>query len=264
MFKRRLFPLVLGILLCFCSFLGHAQSFVEIPPLNRHVTDLIGLITKEQANEIEEILASYRKEKGCEIAILLIDKTEPEHIDQYSMRVVEEWQLGRKGIDDGVLLIVAPQNPKSLRRFRIEVGRGAEDVLTDSRSNRILQEVIAPYFRRDDFYGGLKAGAISIINTLNKKEFAPPNQAQDDTSDLFSGFITLLFLILFVFFIYRRTRRNLAHGIVLGGSSDYYNDLPRYSSSRSSGSYDSSSYSSSGSFSGGGGSFSGGGASGNW
>ncbi|MFX8813037.1 TPM domain-containing protein, partial [Acinetobacter baumannii] len=92
--------------------------------------------------------------------------TAPEVIDAYSIRVADAWKLGRKGVDDGVILIVARDNPKELRRLRIEAGRGVQGVMTDVQSKRILADIIAPHFKQNDFYGGLTAGVTAIMQVL--------------------------------------------------------------------------------------------------
>jgi uncharacterized protein len=124
------------------------------------------------------VLADYETRTGSQIAVLLVKSTEPEAIEQYSIRVADAWKLGRKGVDDGVLLLVARDNPSSLRRLRIEAGRGVQGVLTDAQSKRILQDTIAPHFRQNDYYGGLVAGVGAIATLLNQEKFpAPPGQA---------------------------------------------------------------------------------------
>jgi uncharacterized protein len=117
------------------------------------------------------VLADYETRTGSQIAVLLVKSTEPEAIEQYSIRVTDAWKLGRKGVDDGVLLLVARDNTKALRRLRIEAGRGVQGVLTDAQSKRILQDTIAPHFRQNDYYGGLgsrHASAPAKRNTAPK------------------------------------------------------------------------------------------------
>ncbi|MBN9117448.1 MAG: TPM domain-containing protein, partial [Pandoraea sp.] len=140
-----------ALLLCLC--LG-ASAEVGIPPLTARVTDLTGTLTREQTAALEQKLQAFEAAKGSQIGVLMVPTTQSEDIAQYSIRVVEQWKLGRKGTDDGVLLIVA----KDDRRVRIEVGYGLEGVLTDAISNRIINEDIVPRFQQADFYGGVTAG----------------------------------------------------------------------------------------------------------
>lgn len=152
-----------------------ADGFVAVPAHAARVTDQAGMLTAQQRSALDGVLADYERKTGSQIAILLVPSTAPEAIEQYSIRVADAWKLGRKGIDDGVLLVVARNNPSSLRRLRIEAGRGVQGTLTDAQSKRVLQDVIAPHFRQGDFYGGLAAGVSSIATLLDKEHFpAPP------------------------------------------------------------------------------------------
>ena len=156
------------------------------------------MLTPDQRQKLEGVLADYEAKTGSQIAVLLVESTEPEAIEQYSIRVADAWKLGRKGVDDGVLLVVAKDNPKALRRLRIEAGRGVQGVLTDAQSKRILQDTIAPHFRQNDWYGGLVAGVGAIATLLNQEKFpAPPAQAQPPAQedDGGPGIVVTIFLI---------------------------------------------------------------------
>jgi len=118
------------------------QAEVPVPALTGRVVDLTGTLTADQKTALEAKLAAFEAEKGAQIAVLLVPTTQPEAIEQYSIRVVEAWKLGRKGVDDGVLLLIA----KNDRKMRIEVGYGLEGVLPDAVAKRIISEVITPFF----------------------------------------------------------------------------------------------------------------------
>jgi uncharacterized protein len=259
---------LLGMLLALAVTAASAQKFAAVPPLQAQVTDTAGMLTAAQRSALENVLNEYRTRTGSEIAILLVKSTEPEAIEQYGIRVAEAWKVGRKGIDDGAILIVAKDNPKALRRLRIEAGRGVQGVLTDAQSKRILEDVIAPHFRQNDFYGGLAAGVSSITTLLDKERFAPPAKKAQATqkSDEGSGFGWLP--LLFIFFVIlsmrgsRRGSRSLsgngwgnAAGVILG--SMIGNQIGRGGGGGFGGG-------GGGGFSGGGGTFDGGGASGDW
>jgi len=155
-----------------------ADGFVAVPPHAARVTDLASMLTSEQRAALDGALADYERKTGSQIAVLLLPSTAPEAIEQYSIRVADAWKLGRKGVDDGVLLVVAKDNPSALRRLRIESGRGVQGTLTDAQSKRVLQDVIAPRFRQGDFYGGLMAGVNAIETLLDKERLpAPPGGA---------------------------------------------------------------------------------------
>ena len=154
------FPLVL--------FTG-VEAEVAIPPVAR-VTDQTGTLTAEQKTSLEQMLAAFEKRKGSQIAVLMVKTTEPEAIEQYAIRVAEAWQLGRKGVDDGALLVVA----KDDRAMRIEVGYGLEGALNDATAKRIVAEVITPRFRENDFYGGINAGVDRMIRVIDGEPLPEP------------------------------------------------------------------------------------------
>src|SRR5690349_7257398 len=99
-----------------------SMADVAIPPLKARVTDLTGTLSTNEATQLEQKLAGFEARKGSQVAVLIVPTTQPETIEQYSIRVVDAWKLGRKGIDDGVLLLVAKQD----RTVRVEVGYGLE------------------------------------------------------------------------------------------------------------------------------------------
>lgn len=160
-------PLLLGLVLA-----APAQDLKPIPKLSARVTDLTGTLTAGQQTALEQKLAAFESAKGTQLAVLIVPTTQPEEIEQYSIRVVDEWKLGRKGVDDGALLIVAKDDHK----VRIEVGRGLEGVLTDALSNRILDETIKPEFRQGNFYGGIDAGLDRMMKVIQGEPLPPPEQ----------------------------------------------------------------------------------------
>jgi len=243
-------------MLAFLLASANAQELAAIPPLTSHVMDSIGMLNQNQRDALDTVLKDYETRTGSQIAVLLVRSTAPEGIEQYSIRVADTWKLGRKGIDDGVILVVARDNPKALRRLRIEAGRGVQGTLTDAQSKRILQDVIAPHFRQNDFYGGLVAGVSAIASLLDQeklpKRHDQPASSESLSTDSLLPFILSAFFIAIAFSRMRRSRSAFGHsgwgktgGIVLGSG---------VGRGRNSG----------GRFSGGGGGFDGGGASGDW
>jgi uncharacterized protein len=141
-----------------------------LPPLNARVTDLTATLTKAQIDTLERLLSDFEAKKGGQIAVLIIPNLGGGSIDDYSLRLAEKWKIGRRGIDDGVILLVA----KDDRKLRIEVGDGYEGALTDVESNRIIREIITPKFRQGDFFGGIQDGLTAIIGQINGEELPPP------------------------------------------------------------------------------------------
>lgn len=142
----------------------------DIPPLKARVTDLTGTLSAQQRDALEQTLAEFEKRKGAQIAVLMVPTTQPETIEQYAVRVEEAWKLGRKGVDDSALLVVA----KNDRRLHIEVGYGLEGALPDAIAKRIIDHDITPRFKQGDFYGGIRAGVDRIMRVVEGEKLPPP------------------------------------------------------------------------------------------
>ena len=171
------------------SWPPHAD--VSVPSLRARVTDLSGTLTQEQIGSLENRLAAFEKQKGSQIALLLVQTTQPETIEQYSIRVADQWKLGRKGVDDGILVLFASND----RTVRIEVGRGLEGALPDAIAKRIISEVMIPFFRQGDFYGGLSAGVERLIKVIEGEPL--PEPAQVPTTGFGEDVPTAVFAIFF-------------------------------------------------------------------
>lgn len=166
-----------GLLVGFLAFVSlEAAAEVAVPVLTARVTDLTGSLTSEQVATLEQKLQAFEAEKGSQVAVLMVPTTQPEAIEQYSIRVVEKWKLGRKGADDGALLIIA----KDDRTMRIEVGYGLEGVLTDAMSKRIISDDIVPRFKQGDFYGGVTAGVERIMGVINGEPLPAPRRERGE------------------------------------------------------------------------------------
>ena len=192
-------PRVILAAVLFCaSLLAHgAAEDVAIPSLKARVTDLTGTLDGGQRAALEAKLAAFEQRKGSQIAVLLVPTTQPETVEQYSIRVAEQWKIGRKDVDDGVLLLIA----KNDRKLRIEVGRGLEGVLPDAIAKRIIAEDIAPWFKQGNFSDGINAGVDRIIKVVDgeplpeakpKSGGAPSDVKVDDA--LTWGAILVVFL----------------------------------------------------------------------
>ena len=160
--------LLLALALGWSLFAG-AQ--VAVPPLTGHVTDQTGTLTAEQKASLEQTLTAFEARKGSQLAVLIVASTAPEAIEQYALRVAEQWKLGRKKVDDGAILVVA----KDDRALRIEVGYGLEGALNDATSKRIIDETILPRFKQQDFAGGITAGVGQIIRVVDGEPLPAPS-----------------------------------------------------------------------------------------
>lgn len=151
---------------------GVARAEVAVPQLTQRVTDLTATLDAQQTQTLEARLADFEAKKGTQLAVLIVPTTQPESIEQFGIRVVEKWKLGRKGVDDGALLIVA----KDDRALRIEVGYGLEGVLNDATANRIIEEIIVPNFKRGEFYAGIESGMAAMMQLVRGEPLPPPTQ----------------------------------------------------------------------------------------
>jgi uncharacterized protein len=171
-----------------------ARAQVAVPQLAARVTDLTGTLSGEAVNRIEAKLAAFEDKKGSQIVVLIVPTTQPEEIEQYSIRVFDQWKLGRKGVDDGALLLVA----KNDRRVRIEPGRGLEGALPDAIANRIITETIAPHFKLGDFDGGIEAGVDRIVAVAEGEPLPEPDKKWEGHGSGLGNALPLLFVVVFV------------------------------------------------------------------
>lgn len=166
-----------------------------IPKLNDWVVDTTDTFSATQKSELSERLATFEKNKGAQIFVLMVPTTEPEDIAQYTRRVYDQWKVGRKNVDDGVLLVVA----KDDRRLRIEVGYGLEGAITDLQAGRIIREFITPYFMHDDYVAGISAGVDKIMTLIEGEELPPPAQGLSVETDEDGPLAMLLPMAFFAF-----------------------------------------------------------------
>lgn len=170
----------LAALLALVLWLPAARAEVAVPPLAARVTDLTGTLSAQQKSALEGRLAAFEAKKGSQVAVLIVPTTKPETIEQYSIRVAQSWKLGRKGVDDGVLLLVA----KDDHALRIEVGYGLEGVIPDATAWRVINEIIVPRFRAGDFAGGVEEGTAALMGLIEGEPLPAPQAAAREGSGL--------------------------------------------------------------------------------
>lgn len=192
MFARRCQACLAALLLLWTAA---AQADAPIPPLKARVTDLTGALSPEQRVGLERQLAELETRKGAQLAVLIVPTTAPETIEQYARRVLDEWKLGRKGVDDGALLLVA----KDDRFVRIETQYGLEGVIPDAVAKRIIDEHIVPRFRQGDFAGGIEAGLARMIGLVEGEALPTPRGARAPSLASFGDILPVLaFAVFFV------------------------------------------------------------------
>ncbi len=293
--------LLLALFLCWASA---AFAEVAVPPLVGRVVDTTGTLNSSTVETLNQRIRSFEQRKGSQIAVLIVPTTQPETIEQYSIRAAETWKIGRKKIDDGALLVVA----KNDHKLRIEVGYGLEGALTDVTARRIIDEVIVPHFKTGDFAGGISEGLTRMIGVIDGERLPPPapeaSHGGEPDWNALSTFVPFsIFGALFVGGFLRTLFGSLLGSVVAGGvvaviawlvvgsltaaialggfaflivliadafqtagpsGRGGYSDSSSSSSSGGGGGWSSGSSSSDSDSGGGGGSFGGGGASGSW
>jgi uncharacterized protein len=204
---------LLALMLCWA---WTAAAQVAVPALTGRVVDQTATLTPDQVASLDQTLKAFEQRKGTQMGVLIVPTTEPESIEQFSIRVAEAWKIGRKKIDDGALLVVA----KNDRRLRIEVGYGLEGALTDVTAKRIIDEIITPKFRNGDFAGGISDGVERMIRVADGEALPAPARQQPTSGvlDNLQSIIPFAFIAVLVLGgILRAVLGRLIGAIVTGG-----------------------------------------------
>ncbi len=180
------------LLLVFAPFAAPGGAgTLSVPPLTGYVNDYAGMISKQAAAELEQGLARFEQTDSTQIVVVTIPSLQGEDLEEFSMKVAEAWKVGQKGIDNGVILLIARDEHK----VRIEVGRGLEGKLTDLVSGRIVRDVITPNFRTGDFDSGVLNGVRAIVEVV-RGEYSANERAPAASR---SGVPSILTLLIFLF-----------------------------------------------------------------
>lgn len=194
--------------------LGSLAVALDVPPLRGRINDLAGMITADAAKRLEEGLRGFENETGHQIAVLTIPSLEGEDLEGFSIRVAETWKIGQKGFDNGAILLIARDD----RKLRIEVGYGLEGVLPDAIASRIINEVIVPRFRANDYSGGIEAG-VNALMRVTKGEVLPektrPTGGRGQVPSLATAVIVTAILGLFI----GMTQRRVIGGAIGGAAA---------------------------------------------
>lgn len=258
--RDRAFPAIAALLLLLAVLTFPAVAAPEYPALTGRVVDQAGLLSATDRAALERKLEQHERASGNQVVVVTVNSLQGETIESYGVGLGRHWRIGREGEDDGVLLLVAPNE----RAVRIEVGYGLEGSLTDALASQIIQAEILPRFRAGDMSGGIVAGADAILAALGGTYEAQPwSVARAGTAGsqpeppIPEWIIPLLFfgVWLFIVFVLRRGRRGRRRGLWMGGPG--IGGFGAGGFSRRGGF-------SGGGFRGGGGSFGGGGATGRW
>lgn len=233
--------------LCFVFIItcGAAYAAPHFPELTGRVVDGAHILSPDAVQSLDNMLADYERGTTHQVVIVTVPSLEGYAIEDYGYQLGRTWKIGQQGKNNGVLLIVAPQEHK----VRIEVGYGLEPVLTDAATSVIVQQIILPQFRSGNFQGGILEGTQAILDVLGGK--GVPANLHVNAGEHDMGFAGILIMLLFWFIIFKLAVRHPLLAAMLMSSN------MRFGGS-SGGGFDA------GGFSGGGGSFGGGGSSGSW
>lgn len=168
-----------------------AQQPLAVPALTGRVMDMTGTLSSAEQAALEQRLADLDARKGSQIVVLVVPTVRPEAIEQFAMRVVESWKLGRKGVDDGILLLVA----KDDRQVRIEVGYGLEGAIPDATANRVIDEFLLPRFRAGDVAGGISAGVDRLVALVDGEPLPPPPQQAPGANIDIESLLPMVFIL---------------------------------------------------------------------
>ncbi|MBM9577081.1 TPM domain-containing protein [Leptospira sp. 201903070] len=138
----------------------------EIPTLRTQITDMTSTLTDSQKSVLTGRLVQFEKRKGSQIAVLVIGSTKDWSIEEYAVKAFEKWKLGRKGVSDGALVVVAIQDHKT----RIEVGYGLEGAIPDAIAKRIISDFMIPQFKNGNYYQGISDAIDQLIAVVNGEE----------------------------------------------------------------------------------------------
>jgi uncharacterized protein len=199
-------------LLCLLTPLAHATDVLPLPAMDSLVTDPNGVLSYSQRHDLTQKLHAFEQRKGSQIAVLIVPTTRPEDVFSYAFRVAKAWKLGRAGMDDGVLVVIATDDHTD----DIQVGYGLEGALPDARCKQILQDTMAPFFKTVDYAGGLNAGVDALISAAGGESFLSFHRSGGWTAYLL-GLVAGLGCALVLGLLAGRSAGGVIGGLIGGG-----------------------------------------------
>jgi uncharacterized protein len=242
---------ILVILTLFCILRTPHLLAIDVPPLKGRVNDYTGMLSSYTTQQLESILRDLEQTDSTQLVVLIIPSLEGEVLEEFSLKVAEQWKIGQKDFDNGAVLLIA----KKERDIRIEVGYGLEGSLTDLMAGRIIRDVMVPQFRAGNFDQGILSGVQAMIGVV-RNEYQAPEKIPTRRGPRVKGtnpFFIVFIVFAFIISMLGKLRRVFGHG-----HSQRSDSGAGWFGGSSGGGF------SSGGFSGGGGGFGGGGASGGW
>ncbi len=215
-FKARFF--LFGAVFFLVLSINSSVPALDVPPLRARVNDLAGMLPPEKTRQLEEHLRQFEQQTNHQIAVLTIPSLEGDTLEDFSIRVAENWKIGQKGFDNGVILLVVRDD----RKLRIEVGYGLEGVLPDAIASRIIREIIVPHFRENDYVGGIESGISAIMQVARGEPLPalarkPQRSAHPDPFSIIGLLLMAALLALIIGITQPSTPRAIVSGAIVSG-----------------------------------------------
>jgi len=244
--------LALSFLATFVGFVVAAGAAPSFPALSGRVVDEAGILSQDAQGKLTALLAEHEQQTGNQVVVATVKSLQGYDIQEYGVDLGRAWKIGQKGKNNGVLIVVAPNE----RKVGIDTGYGMEGQLTDAQSRLIIENTILPYFKKGDYDSGVLAGTVQVLEALGGKPSNADSLPQPPPSNQHSGSggIPIIFIIIVLWVVFGRFFWPLLFlgGIGRGGWGGGGFGGGGFGGGGGGG------------FSGGGGSFGGGGASGGW
>ncbi len=250
---KRFLILFSGLLLA--SLLIYAQDFPEPMRPKRMVNDFTGMFSTQQQSDLEQKLRHFNDTSSTQIAVVTVPTLHSYAPNDYAQRLAEQWGIGQKGKDNGILVLIKPKTPDARGQVAIAVGYGLEGVVPDAVASRIIRNEIIPEFENGRYYSGVDK-ATDILMSLTSGEFTAEQYANDGEEDIVWLLIPFVIIFLLPWIIRKRPGSNSGNYRTGGGPFIFWGGMGGHGTSGGGG------FGGFGGF--GGGSFGGGGASGSW
>ena len=197
--------ILLLLIFLYPIFLSGQDKLLEPQNPPRLVNDFVGLLSLEQINYLERKLVAFDDSSSTQIAVVIVDDLQGYDKADFAQKVAEDWGIGQKGEDNGGLVLLKIKTPESKGQIFIATGYGLEPYIPDAISKRIIEQHMIPYFKKNDYFGGLDAGIERIIGYVQGK-FSKDDVAEDGDNSGF--FVFLIFIIVFFIIIKRKSNGN--------------------------------------------------------
>lgn len=204
-------------IIIFCSLASAAFAYVSPGEATGYANDFAQILPADKRAALESKLSAFHSETGAEIAVATVKSLDGDTVEDFAAKLFQEWGIGRKDADNGMLILVAPNE----REMRIEVGYGLEPSVTDAAASLIVRNIMIPAFQKGDYYAGIDAAADQAIGLIKNDPEAVKwaNDAEHaDSAAISTGLVIFLLFIAFRLLIFMATTKSWWLGGVVGGA----------------------------------------------